>query len=64
MGQHYVASTFCPLAATTIDEFSTPGNEMRLTFVRDPAHHVDRVMVRGDGPGPGQFWPRVRQPQE
>jgi CubicO group peptidase (beta-lactamase class C family) len=49
-----------PLAASATDEFSTPGNEMRLTFLRDSAHHVDRTWVRGDGPGPGQIWPRTK----
>ncbi|HEY2761282.1 MAG TPA: hypothetical protein VGI75_11075, partial [Pirellulales bacterium] len=53
-----------PLTATASDEFSTPGNEMRLTFLRDSAHHVDRILVHGDGPGPGQFWPRIRQPSQ
>jgi CubicO group peptidase (beta-lactamase class C family) len=50
-----------PLAATANDEFHTPGDEMRLTFLRDSADHVDRVMVRGNGPGPGLVWPRISQ---
>jgi D-alanyl-D-alanine carboxypeptidase len=53
-----------PLATTASDEFSTPGNEMRLTFLRDSGHHVDRVLVRGDGPGPGQSWPRINPSPE
>jgi D-alanyl-D-alanine carboxypeptidase len=47
-----------PLRAVDVDTFSTPGNEMRLTFLRNAEHKVDRVLVRPDAPGPGLTWPR------
>lgn len=50
-----------PLEAIANDEFGTPGNEMTLAFLRNAANHVDRVLVRSEGPGPGQIWPRVKQ---
>jgi hypothetical protein len=48
-----------PLIATGIDTFTTPDKEMSFTFLRDAAHHVDRILVRPDGPGPGLYWPRI-----
>ncbi len=47
-----------PLHVVDVDTFSTAGNEMRLTFLRNPEHKVDRVLARPDAPGPGMTWQR------
>lgn len=47
------------LKMVSTDEFTTPDNEWRLTFVRDGAHKVQKIMVQTDGPGPELVWPRV-----
>jgi len=48
-----------PLKMVAPDEFTTPGDEWRLTFVRDGAHKVQKILVKTDGPGPELVWPRV-----
>ena len=45
------------------DEFTTSGNEeWHFSFVRDTAHHIQRILVRTDGAGPDLVWPRVEAP--
>jgi CubicO group peptidase (beta-lactamase class C family) len=45
------------------DEFTTSGNEeFRFGFVRDAAHHIQKILVRPDGAGPDLVWPRVEAP--
>jgi CubicO group peptidase (beta-lactamase class C family) len=51
-----------PLTARGGDTFTSPGDEMSFTFKRDAAHHVDRVEVRTDGPGPSMSWARSPSP--
>lgn len=48
-----------PLKMVGEDAFATPGDEWRLTFVRDNTHRVQKILVRTDGPGPELVWPRV-----
>jgi CubicO group peptidase (beta-lactamase class C family) len=47
-----------PLHAVDVDTFSTAGNEMRLTFLRNAENKVDRVLAGPDAPGPGMTWQR------
>jgi hypothetical protein len=47
-----------PLHVVDVDTFSTAGNEMRLKFLRNAEHKVDRVLARPDAPGPGMTWQR------
>jgi CubicO group peptidase (beta-lactamase class C family) len=44
------------------DEFQTSNDEMHFTFVRDGARHIQKILVRTDGPGPELIWPRVEEP--
>jgi hypothetical protein len=46
------------LHSVGMDTFATPDNEMRLTFLRNADHKVDRVLARPDAPGPGMTWRR------
>lgn len=45
------------------DEFTTSGNEeWHFSFVRDAAHHIQKILVRTDGAGPDLVWPRMEAP--
>jgi CubicO group peptidase (beta-lactamase class C family) len=45
------------------DEFITSGNEeFRFSFVRDAAHHIQKILVQPDAAGPNLIWPRVEAP--
>jgi CubicO group peptidase (beta-lactamase class C family) len=47
------------LLPTAPDSFTTADEKMQFQFLRDPAHHVDRLQVQTDGPGPFLIWPRT-----
>ncbi len=52
-----------PLKFIAPDEFITEGDEWHFSFVRDGAHHIQKIFVQPDGPGPELVWPRVEGPQ-
>lgn len=49
-----------PLKLIAPDEFVTRGDEWHFTFVRDAAHHIQKILVQTDGPGPELVWPRTQ----
>jgi CubicO group peptidase (beta-lactamase class C family) len=44
------------------DEFTTSGDGLDFSFVRDSAHHIQKILVRPDAAGPDLVWPRVEKP--
>ena len=44
------------------DEFTTYDNEgWQFSFVRDAAHHIQKILVQTDAAGPDLVWPRVEE---
>ncbi len=48
-----------PLTRIATDEFTTRGDEFHFTFVRDNDRHIQKVLLRPDGPGPDLVWQRI-----
>jgi CubicO group peptidase (beta-lactamase class C family) len=44
------------------DEFTTSGDGMRFTFVRDSSRHIQKILVQTDAAGPDLIWLRAEEP--
>jgi CubicO group peptidase (beta-lactamase class C family) len=48
-----------PLKLIAPDEFTTRDEEFHFRFVRDAAHHIQKIVAQPNAAGPELIWPRV-----